>query len=584
MNILIVTSEIGLDGGGMALACKRVVDILRKEHTVIVLSSTENPIYTVKGGMNPNTEASIRKEYKLKHDSLGYKHVDVVIAFGGRFNGYYGAMLAEKLGKRFILALRGSDINIVKWSIDDTWYLREATTRASKIVCLSKEMIHNVISLCPEANGKTIIIPNEYEGDWVKINFHNLNDMIVIGTAASHLNEKKGIGNLIIMLKKFRELSETDIRLDLVGEIDSDLLENYQNEVRAYNLGNNIRFIGYQSREILRNTMKDWDFYIQASVCEGHPNAISESLQCGTGFISSKTGFIAETLQEQFAEFFFEDFTPDVMANNLKALCCMPNLAERYQEAIDVIKSNCAKEYIAQKWLGMLSYNKTPKNDIEVESIVCVGLHDVMGDIHDSITTPTNVFRDFVGYIAEKGYGICSMHDYLSKSKEERKKWIVCTFDDGYKSLTNDALEILKKQGFTATVFVCTGLIGKDNSWNNKDAILREHLDINAINLLIKEGWEVASHGVFHKNLLKLSDVEIEYELLESKKALNQLVGYCDTYAYPYGAYNKFIRRCVEKYYKYAFTVDQGGTSMVVDKHQLKRYSITEIYKMLKKQ
>lgn len=584
MNILIVTSEIGLDGGGMALACKRVVDILRKEHNVIVLSSTENPIYTVKGGMNPNTENGIRKEYKLKHDSLVYKHADAVIAFGGRFNGYYGAMLAEKLGKRFILALRGSDINIVKWSIDDTWYLREATTRASKIVCLSKEMIRNVISLCPEANGKTIIIPNEYEGDYVKINFHNLNDKIVIGTAASHLNEKKGIGNLIFMLKKFREISETDICLDLVGEIDSDLLEKYQTEVKAHNLGNNIKFLGYQPREILKDTMKDWDFYIQASVCEGHPNAISESLQCGTGFISSKTGFIAETLQEQFAEFFFEDFTPDVMANNLKALCCMPNLAERYQEAIGVIKSNCAKEYIAQKWLGMLSYNKTPKNEIEVESIVCVGLHDVMGDIHDSITTPTNVFRDFVGYIAEKGYGICSMHDYLSKSKEERKKWIVCTFDDGYKSLTNDALEILKKQGFTATVFVCTGLIGKDNSWNNKDAILREHLDINAINLLIKEGWEVASHGVFHKNLLKLSDVEIEYELLESKKALNQIVGYCDTYAYPYGAYNKFIRRCVEKYYKYAFTVDQGGTSMVVDKHQLKRYSITEIYKMLKKQ
>lgn len=56
----------------------------------------------------------------------------------------------------------------------------------------------------------------------------------------------------------------------------------------------------------------------------------------------------------------------------------------------------------------------------------------------------------------------------------------------------------------------------------------------------------MASHGVFHKNLLKLSDVEIEYELLESKKALNEIVGYCDTYAYPYGAYNKFIRRCVE--------------------------------------
>ena len=74
---------------------------------------------------------------------------------------------------------------------NDTWYLREATNRASKIVCLSNEMIRNVISLCPESNGKTIIIPNEYEGNCVKINFHNLSDKIVIGTAASHLNEKK---------------------------------------------------------------------------------------------------------------------------------------------------------------------------------------------------------------------------------------------------------------------------------------------------------------------------------------------------------------------------------------------------------
>jgi len=265
----------------------------------------------------------------------------------------------------------------------------------------------------------------------------------------------------------------------------------------------------------------------------------------------------------------------------LKALCCMPNLAERYQEAIGILKNNCAKEKIVREWLGLMSYSKSPQRDLDIENIVCVGLHDVMGNIHDSITTPINVFRNFVEYVAGKGYGICSMQNYLTKGKEERKKWIVCTFDDGYKSLTRDALEILKKQRFTATVFVCTGLIGKDNSWNNKDATLREHLDVNDIYLLAKEGWEIASHGVLHKNLLKLNDAEIEYELFESKQTLNQLVGNCNTYAYPYGAYNKFIRHCVEKYYEYAFTVDQGGTSMVVDKHQLKRYSITEIYKML---
>ena len=39
MNILVVTTEIGTDGGGMALSCRRIVDILSTEHNVHVLSS-----------------------------------------------------------------------------------------------------------------------------------------------------------------------------------------------------------------------------------------------------------------------------------------------------------------------------------------------------------------------------------------------------------------------------------------------------------------------------------------------------------------------------------------------------------------
>lgn len=581
MKILIVTTEIGNCGGGMALACKRVVNILAKEHDVKILSSTDYPIYTTKGGISPLTEKSIRKEYKLKQECLAYKDVNVVIAFGARFNGYYASLLAERIGKRFILALRGSDINIVKWSVEDSWYLREAATRASKIICLSEEMIKNILSICPASNGKTLIIPNEYEGDRSQISFGDLSRGVVIGTAASHLNEKKGVGNLLMMLAEFKKISNVSIRLNLVGEIDDDLLNNYQTCIQKYNLQDNVKFYGCQTREALIDLMKHWDFYIQASVCEGHPNAISECLQCGTGFISSQTGYIAETLQKRFPELFFDNFRPEVMAKNLKTLCETQDISMRYEEAYSLLRQNCTKDNISRKWLGLLSYNKTRKENLNIDNIVCVGLHDVMGDTHDSITTPSAVFRDFVGYVAKKGYGICSMHEYLNKTKEERKQWIVCTFDDGYKSLTHDALQILKEYDFSATVFVCTGLIGKNNTWNNKDATLREHLDINDIDLLKKEGWEIASHGVLHKNLLKLSDVDIDHELAESKIKLKELMGYCETYAYPYGAYNKFIRRCVEKYYAYAFTVDQGGTSLVVDRHQLKRYSITEIYKML---
>ena len=173
------------------------------------------------------------------------------------------------------------------------------------------------------------------------------------------------------------------------------------------------------------------------------------------------------------------------------------------------------------------------------------------------------------------------MRDYLGKEKDERKRCVVCTFDDGYKNLLSMAMPILAKYGYTATVYVCTGLIGKDNKWNNKDATLRQHLNLDDIVKLKENGWEIASHGVTHRNLLKLSDKEVEYELSESKRMLSNIVGDVMTYAYPYGSYNRFIKFCVEKYYKYAFAVSQGGTSLAIDQLQLRRYSISDIYKML---
>ena len=173
------------------------------------------------------------------------------------------------------------------------------------------------------------------------------------------------------------------------------------------------------------------------------------------------------------------------------------------------------------------------------------------------------------------------MRDYLAKNAEERRSWIVCTFDDGYSGLIDNALPILSQYGFTATVFVCTDLIGKDNKWNNKDAVLRRHLNMVELRLLYKNGWEIASHGVSHNNLLKLTDIELGYELKHSHDFIVKEWGEAITYAYPYGAYNTFIKNCVGKYYKYAFSVTQGGTSLIADSLQIRRYSITEIYKML---
>lgn len=581
MKILIVTTEIGLNGGGMSLSCTKLAEVLFKNHIVEIIDSSQMPIYTALGGKISRLGNSIQMEYKLKTETLKYKGFDVVIGFGGKFNGYYAALLAKQIRAKYILCLRGSDINLSKWSVEDSWFIREASMRAGNIVCLSKEMKNNILLINPTICDKVVIIPNAIEGECVMVNFPNLPTSVVLGCAASHLNEKKGVKNLLYMISEFKKISDISIKLILVGYIDEDLKKEYIRTIELLDLQPNIEFHGKTSRNILASKMKDWDFYVQGSVCEGHPNSVIEALQNGCAFFSSKTGFIAEILSSEYPDLFFEEWTPQSMAYSLRNLILISDKESIYKKAYENLQQHCNSHIIVEKWNQLLTANKNRQTAMSIEHVIAVGLHDVQGTLHDSITTPVDVFDKFVKQIYSSGYGLCSMKDYLAKDLETRKYWIVCTFDDGYKGLNDFAMPILNQYGFTATVFVCTSLIGKDNKWNNKDSILRKHLNFNELQNLKSHGWEIASHGVSHLNLLKLSDDELVYELEQSHNFIIKQWGESLTYAYPYGAYNEYIKKCVGKYYKFAFSVTQGGTSLVADALQIKRYSIAEIRQML---
>ena len=121
------------------------------------------------------------------------------------------------------------------------------------------------------------------------------NPAIVIGTASTHLNEKKGVANLLSMVKLAKE-GGIEINLELVGEVDADLYESYIKIINNFEISDHITFHGRVSRSELSLLMKNWDLYVQTSVCEGHPNSVIESLENGVGFISTRTGYIFEKL------------------------------------------------------------------------------------------------------------------------------------------------------------------------------------------------------------------------------------------------------------------------------------------------
>ena len=105
MKILIVTTEIGLDGGGMSLSCTRLTRILSQNNVVEVVNSSAASILAVSSGIFPLLGKSIRMEYKLKEESRKYYGFDFVIGFGGKFNGYYASLLAKQIKAKYILCL-----------------------------------------------------------------------------------------------------------------------------------------------------------------------------------------------------------------------------------------------------------------------------------------------------------------------------------------------------------------------------------------------------------------------------------------------------------------------------------------------
>ena len=85
---------------------------------------------------------------------------------------------------------------------------------------------------------------------------------------------------------------------------------------------------------------------------------------------------------------------------------------------------------------------------------------------------------------------------------------VAITFDDGYASLRDQALPILKRVGAVATVFLNTGQIAAGAIRNISNSALGYYPDERFLSQqdvvqLAAEGWSIGSHGVGHIDLTR---------------------------------------------------------------------------------
>ncbi len=113
---------------------------------------------------------------------------------------------------------------------------------------------------------------------------------------------------------------------------------------------------------------------------------------------------------------------------------------------------------------------------------------------------------------------------------------VAITFDDAYED-TLAAVEMLCASQLRAGVYVTSGQV------NSGSMIRGEQLQRLAE---MPEMVELGAHTVTHPALDELGLIEIEREVADSRRALQEMIGReLDAFAYPFGAYDRRVRAAV---------------------------------------
>jgi peptidoglycan/xylan/chitin deacetylase (PgdA/CDA1 family) len=154
-------------------------------------------------------------------------------------------------------------------------------------------------------------------------------------------------------------------------------------------------------------------------------------------------------------------------------------------------------------------------------------------------------FDQQLAALAAWGYTPITLEQWVeirAGHQKSPKRPIAITFDDGYRSIYENAWPALRRRGMAATVFLVTGCIGETNQWDTDEpqVPLLNQADIAEMNA---GGVCFGSHTSTHRPLTGLSQAEALSELTRSRKALETLLGKpVTTLAYPYNKHNRCVR------------------------------------------
>ena len=205
---------------------------------------------------------------------------------------------------------------------------------------------------------------------------------------------------------------------------------------------------------------------------------------------------------------------------------------------------------------------------------------------HVSSSTPriTSItveeFHQHMAYLHEQKFNVIPIETLtrqLASGEAIADKTIVITFDDAYIDILDNAMPILNKYQFPATIFVATGLVGSS----------KQYLSWTQLRTLQAQRITMVNHTVSHTHLLRQNDNETENgwreriagEINNAQLALSTNLGDIEKiFAYPYGEYNAAVVGIIRELGYTAFGQQSGAIGTTSDPALLPRFPLSGVY------
>jgi len=187
----------------------------------------------------------------------------------------------------------------------------------------------------------------------------------------------------------------------------------------------------------------------------------------------------------------------------------------------------------------------------------------------DWTSVPPGHFESHLAKLHSAGWQTGGVAELRALAAGERlpRPTAFLTFDDGYADNYEIAFEALREHGATALVYLLPPFVdgGLPLEWPEVADRVRDHPEVmrsltwSQVEAMAEGGVGFGSHGLRHPHMPGLSDEQLTEELLDSRRAIADRLGSCETFVYPFGEWNDRVASAVEAAgYSFAFTLPRS--------------------------